>query len=794
MKSASRLVLLLAALLAPALLSASDHLFTAVPAGDPTYVQLKRLEDLGLLPKGASASRLTRYEVAQLIFKAKDSYARRYRTGVRLAQAELPPDLGSDLMMPPPDLGADFSLPPALDAPPVSPVAPVPAGPAAQAGGDVPPPPDSGDITTQPAADEESPAAGPQAAASSAIGTLEEAYQQELTALQGDVKAASERVKKLENDQFKLWRRMKSLKNSTAIYLHGLGRAFTNTDAEKTTLTTPVTIAGPVTVVEDVESVATSHAHYQSSYLDLNPQGVVSKEIRWSAIFRVQSTVVPQASQDVFSIRRATLEFNPSWMSSTFGDFEESYTPLTLWNRRLKDLRYYPEITDRVDRYTLYNGNMDRDGHLPFRGARLSTAVMWPKSNALDSLSVSTLVHMINSGMVTGVYAPHRYTGWIFGGKAAFKARRYFGVEVHGLMLDEPLDTDDPGSAYGQYDATTWAQRYQVGSVRPTLDYEVTRDVTVGGRYEMAYSIYNDDKRDEAKTVEDYARLGGPFVTYRKATLQFNFVDVGAAYYSPLAQYRAEDFGIMNFMTSLPRASGIFAKYVRNNDNVFPYGLSTPNRKGAGLEADVKAMDRDVLKMQASYYQLREHRGNLVMDEFFTDYVAVDGLPNSPAAVRDFTYINVGPCMDLGPALHLSHVAEVGVNYRSETTESWIGTLKTDQILAGLKVGLKKWWQVSAQFSTQKSEGREAYLNGSTGGNLARYSYLFDNTDMGAYEIDHRESTVNLVQVSTRLDINRNSTLHIDGYSRSEETVYPDSGSSEKDENGGGRLVYEIRF
>ena len=299
MKSASKLALLLAALLAPALLFGSDRLFTAVPATDPTYTQLKRLEDLGLVPRGSSAARLTRYEVAQLIFRARRAYEGRYRVGVRLAQADLPPDLGGDFL-PPPDLGSDLMLlPPGMEGSPAVPaqIAPAAAAPSATSGGDIPPPPPDGEegVSSAPAVSA-APSGGveSQAIATAALGSLEEAYQHELKALQADIEKSSARVKELENEQFKLWKRIQAFKNSTAIYLNGLGRAFTETQS----LTGDVT--GP------------RHYREQFSFLDLNPHGIVSKEVRWSAIFRVQSRVIPQTSQDDFFIDRATLEFHPA--------------------------------------------------------------------------------------------------------------------------------------------------------------------------------------------------------------------------------------------------------------------------------------------------------------------------------------------------------------------------------------------------------------------------------------------------------------------------------------------------
>ena len=83
MKPISKLLLFfLTAATAPALFAAQvpgatpavDALFSTVPMGDPTYSRLSQLEKSGLLPAGASAAPLTRYEVAKDILTAQSRY------------------------------------------------------------------------------------------------------------------------------------------------------------------------------------------------------------------------------------------------------------------------------------------------------------------------------------------------------------------------------------------------------------------------------------------------------------------------------------------------------------------------------------------------------------------------------------------------------------------------------------------------------------------------------------------------------------------------------------------------
>src|SRR5690349_11377824 len=71
-------------------LAATDP-FALVPSGDPTYGQLQQLEASGLLPEGASQGPLTRFEIAQRIFKADKKFKE-----IIVAQAD-------DIPPPPPD-------------------------------------------------------------------------------------------------------------------------------------------------------------------------------------------------------------------------------------------------------------------------------------------------------------------------------------------------------------------------------------------------------------------------------------------------------------------------------------------------------------------------------------------------------------------------------------------------------------------------------------------------------------------------------------------------------------------
>ncbi len=790
MKSPFKTLLLLAVFaLGAGALRASDRLFAVVPNGDATYVQLKRLESLGLVPKGVSDKSLTRYEVAQLIFRARETYD--VRRGVRLAQAEMPPppDFGSDADIP--DFGgADMLIPSGNEVISTTPAVPVatadaakptgpdttvkPTGPAevnAATGETSSSNPDSVVTPTSPAA--------PTVQAQEALTSLEAAYQAELKALQGDVKQAADRTKKLEEDQFKVWRRIRAIETGSAIRLNGLGRVFTN-----------------AIQIYRTPSV-NAHNRYQSAFLDMNPNGTVSKEVRWGAVIRVGSSMNPPNAADLFTIRRLAIDFNPAWISGTLGDFDESYTPLTLWNRSYVDLQYAPEMVSRWSRYEQYESCLDRPFFLPFRGLKAGTAVMWKNSKTLNEWNVSTFAHMVRSGYNKG-FLPQYYSGWIFGAQSGLQAFKVFRLDAHGVMIDEPLNTDDPAAAYLPFTASSWAQNYKVGSLKPQLELHPSLDWTVGARYEMAFSIYQDDKLDSQKKVKDYARQGGPYIQYKGNSLRFNFVDNGSAFYSPLAQLRQlEDSTTKSlftggtmvsypFMLSVSRPVSMFSFYNRGTDNVFPYGMASPNRQGAGLETEIKALKNDAFQVKGAYYQVKEKSGNLVVDPFFLDFVPVDGWGNSPAAIRDYKYVNVGPRLNLAPFMNLKRDLELGFNFRSENTESWIGTLKSSMILVGLRCELNSWleWEVAA--ASVKVDGREAGYKGQL---LARYQYLYSNEDLGDYsvvEVDNQEKDA---LSSITFKIGNNSKLNLDVLGNWLRTA---NGSMTRSSTG--RLVYEIVF
>lgn len=742
--------------------------FAVVPANDPTYGELLQLESTGLLPAGASQGPLTRLEVAQRVFKAGKKYK-----DVVVAQAD------TDIPPPPPDTGETSTS----TAAPPAPAAPAPAPAAAPAS--------SNEGTLSPAS---APSEGSTALWNSPdkiaemernLRSLQEAYDAELKLVKDQKADLEDKVAKSEAAQYDLWKSLQGITEWPTIAWHGLGRAF-GISQQYYGSTTAVALTQPAN-------------RYATGYIDFMPEGVVSQEVRWAATVRygTPNMAYNLALDDLF-IRRAHIDFNPPWFSATLGDFDEAYTPLTLWNRDNLDLRYYPEMYRRYDEESKYETLLNDEPKWPFRGVRLGTEVGWPDSAVLEEFKVSMMVDMIRNGFkdtTTGgsYFGPYLFTDWILGGNSELKTKRWFlggdvslqlALDAYGVILTEPLNTDTPGTPYAQFNPATWAHHYQVGSLKPSLDLGLGGDFSLGGVFEGAVATYQDDEQDANKVLNDSSVLGGPYLRFGHSKLAFNFLYVGPNYFSPLAQTRQDDItasvaggqlfvntanpggpDLMTpqlrtqfFLTNVPRASGIFSFYDRAQDNTFPYGLATPNRQGFGFDLDVKALEKNALKIPASAYFVQEIGDNIVVNSTGTGFTAVDGTASASAPQRNFTYVNAGPSFNLGPYIGTGDL-EIGANIRYEQTTSAIGTLTSAWILGGVQAEIFPWWEAAASFGSQNIKGSEA---GYGGGTLARYSYIYDNTDLGQYQVFNVNGSNQSWRLSTVFKVNRNSSIYGD--------------------------------
>jgi hypothetical protein len=793
MKPISKLSLFfLTAVMAPALFAAQvpgttpaiDALFSTVPMGDPTYSRLSQLEKTGLLPTGAAEAPLTRYEVAQDILTAQSRYDK-----IVVAQAD------TDMLPSVEDLsGAGTTTATGTDSS---------AATAASAA------PEAGAPVTE--SDEDL------SKAAQNLTSLQDAYQYELKAVQGQKDSTLKASSDVEAGQYDLWKRLKGISEYPTVAWHGVGRAFGVSQQ----------------YYGDTAVLGLTHSSIRDAlgYIDFQPEGVVDKEIRWDIILRYKTQFESNqsASVDLLTVRRVTMDYNAPWLSATLGDFDEAYTPLTLWNRDNLDLRYKPEMIAREDDTLKYESFFNHEPYWPFRGARAGTELLWPDSDLLDRFKISIMADMLSNGFndTTGeafYFGPNSFSNFIFGADSQLKSKRWYmggdtsiqlAMDAYAVILSQPLGTNQPNSAYVPFNPDTWAHHYQIISLKPSFDVGLGDDASFGGIWEGASAVYQDDERDNNKVISDYAIMAGPYLRLGASKLTFNYLYVGPYYYSPLAQTRQDNLvpgtnttGAVTpelfaaplqsqfFLNQVPRAGGIFAYYDRTQDNTFPYGLATPNRQGGGLDLDVKALEKDALQILGSVYFVQEISDNLVEQSQPSGAfapVAVDGTGSAPSPQRSFTYVNLGPSLNLAPFVGLDQDLVLGTNVRFEQTNSAIGTLTSAWILGGVQVGLTPWWEMAASYSDQELKGAEAGIGGTT---LARYSYIFDNSDLGSYQVFNINGSNQSWRLSSVFKINRNSSLYLD-YDLTGGTAVPYAGPTApgaKLNNQYMEVTYEIQF
>jgi hypothetical protein len=654
------------------------------------------------------------------------------------------------------------------------------------------------------------------------LNSLEDAYQYELKDIQTPVKDLDDKTTTLENEQYDLLKRLKGIDEYPTIAWHGLGRVFGA--GERLTSTIPGL------------SLSQNDNVQGRGYIDFEPEGVIGKQIRWDLIVRYGTAMVENDSQaiDSFFPRRGSMELKAPWFTATLGDFDESYTPLTLWNRDNLDLRWVPEMIAREDDTLKYESFMNNEPNWPFRGMRLGSEVAWPDSTWFDHFNISLMGDMIRNGyndLASGgnYFGSGLNTDWLFAGKGQLATKKLFlgggtnlkfSFDAYGLLLWEGPNTDTPGSIYVPNGVTTWDHQYEILSLKPSVDVSLGDGMVLGATWEAANSLYEDDTRNSATNVTDWAVIAGPYLKFQHSLISFNYLNVGPNYFSPMAQTRQDlitsttgfnpGSGLPTpdlfsaplrsqfFLAGVPRASGIFSFYDRTEDNTFPYGLATPNREGAGMELDVKTLEKDSLKIKGSVYFVQEINPNIVADSQGTGFVAVD-MPVSVTAVpqRNFAYINVGPSFNLGPSIDDPEDLIIGTNVRYEETDSSLGTLTSAWVLGGVEAGLFSWWNMALSFGADSVNGSEAgYVINNQVTTYARYSYLFDNSDLGKYELFNINGTNNSLRFSTTFTLNRNSKLYLDyDYTWGNAVPYfgttPSTGTMN---NQFAELTYEILF
>jgi hypothetical protein len=761
-----------------------DKIFDVVPAGDQTYSQLKQLENGGLLPYDSTQGPLTRFEVAEKISDAQQKLKE-----IVVAQA--------DMELPPPPTDGTVAVGTVNTAPSDSTTAPAPAA----------------------VADDKPLWSSPQKiqAAEQALTSLQDAYNLELQIVKDQKSDLTDKLSQAESDQYDLWKMVKGVQDNPGVSIHGLGRALGISQQYYGTYTG---FSFPQPSVRNF-----------NGFLDLEPTGSVSKELTFDGILRLGTHALPDPGMgtessglDYFLIRRVTANFSPDFMTATVGDFYQSYTPFTIWNRNNLDLVYVPEAVGRWDDIQKYESFFNQEPDWPLRGLRVATAIEWPNSRVLDSLKVSTFANMINNAFNDATknswyYGPgtNQFSGWVFGGEGELKSKKFYLGETswqitlndYAVILDNPWGTQEPGTAYSPTVASTWAHQYVINSFKPSLRIGLGGDVYVGLETENAFSSYQDNILNSNTITSDFALNIEPYLQMGDSKVSLHYLNVGPNFFSPLAQTRQDantptptsyvpSFVLFQqpilsqyFLSNVPRAGAIFGYYDRTLDNTFPYGLATPNREGVGTEVDIETLEKKSLKIKGSAYFVQEIMANEVVNSSGTAFTSLDPAPNGAAPVRNFTYINFGPSFDFGPHIGLDTPLEIGTNVRYEQTTSVVGTLNSLGIWAGVRVGIVKQWEVDLALGAQSANGTDEGINGTT---MARYSYIFDNSDLNSYKPFTVNDSVGYYLLSTSFRFDRNSTLYLD-YDLSSgnelETVGQISGTLQNQFIG---MDYEVKF
>jgi len=125
-----------------------------------------------------------------------------------------------------------------------------------------------------------------------------------------------------------------------------------------------------------------------------------------------------------------------------------------------------------------------------------------------------------------------------------------------------------------------------------------------------------------------------------------------------------------------------------------------------------------------------------------------------------------------------------------EQTNSAIGTLTSTNILGGIRVGILPSWDLSAAYGIDNASGTEV---GYLGTLYARYPYLFDNVDLGNYQLVQVNGSVRTLKLSSAFKVNRNSRFFVD-YDLTHGDLIPNFPAQGGTDNQFMELTYEIEF
>ena len=434
----------------------------------------------------------------------------------------------------------------------------------------------------------------------------------------------------------------------------------------------------------------------------------------------------------------------------TAGDFYQNYTPLTLWNAEtpvrtlVEPTSYY---RNRKDLEEL--ASEDRGPQLRLRGLNLSTD---------QTLGIPVLSSFHLQAMGGEIMDPTLFTyGQIYGGSQA--ALDFFedNLEFKGTGLLLMSDTSSSNVPYIPGLSSTFAKRYDVGSLSSRAKVPIDKDFNLAADGEWAGSRYLDDVNNPQSLLQDWAMLINGSVNYQGVHATVKYLNNGSYFYSPGAQANRFDpstsggFSIVDdglngypntlIFSGLNRPS--FAYFDRMVENMLPYGDATPNREGVVLGFLGEIGKDGWLKPQASYVvKMREIQPNYVLTPAGNSLMTVDtGLPT--AFTRTYSGYEGALTIDFAKALEgTPATCDIAADYKHQSTDLGDGVngFAVNSLVLCADVGpfpsipLFDGLVLSAAYERAQSTGHEYVLAGNPT-TLAYYASFLDNSALGHYAL-----------------------------------------------------------
>jgi hypothetical protein len=606
------------------------------------------------------------------------------------------------------------------------------------------------------------------------LTSLQQAYQAEVAAVKKDVQKLQKEEQTLNLREYRIFKKL----NNDIIFGHAIR----------------VDGSGVFWMVPYSKEYGLGLAYpfsnrYFQTVLNLNASVEVAPQVNWKSEFQILANE-PQQSVTIL-LRRMTIHLDPSFMSMDIGDFYQAYTPLTLWNRDDLDLEYKPETLNRIDEYPKSLVYLNHEPEYPLRGLKVGTRIFWPQSPAVKSFNISVFADMVNNNyQIGGTYVGTTFNNWIFGGKGVLSFRKYLTISGYAVLYDVPFNSN-PTVTYNPNVPTLWAQQYQVGSVVPNLKIPVAAGVTIGVKMELADALLRDDIFNSGRNVSGPAVIGGPNIQFGRSIIQLNYIRISPSYYSPLAQLRQYDSydattaafsafapGLLGFpfFTQITDPSGIYRFYNRLTDNVFPYGLATPDRQGIGVQFALHFLHNLKLQIPGKIYFVSEISGNMVVNKSGTEFVSLENPTSTTPVIRHFIYVNIGPQIHLQHVLNLDQPFNVGLNIRDENTQSSIGNLNSIGVILGIDRRIVPKWWLEVGTGPFHSQGVESGYEGTP---TAQYTFWFDNGDLGDFSnFSINESNWEYF-LSNTFSITKQSKLYLDWIVEKVNSAFSTNGSNQ---------------